>query len=72
LFFFGGSCKNLNNFQKSNIEEKWGILLRSKSIEEIKIKYEKLKMEDKMIFKNILIKLKEIINITINLILLHF
>jgi len=62
LFFFGGSCKNLNNFQKSNIEEKWGILLRSKSIEEIKIKYEKLKMEDKMIFKNILIKLKEIIN----------
>ena len=55
-------CKKCNNFQKSNIEEKWGIILKNKNFEEIKMKYDQLKKEDKMIFQNQLIKLKEIIN----------
>ena len=61
-FFLTNSCRQCNNFQKSNIEEKWGILLKNKDLTEIKEKYNKLKTEDKMIFQNNLIKLKEIIN----------
>ena len=65
--FLKNSCKNCNNFQKSNIEEKWGILLKNKNINDIKSKYEEFKREDKDIIQNNLIKLKDIINNSDNL-----
>ena len=66
-FFLKYSCKNCNNFQKSNLEEKWGILLKNKNIEDIKEKYNQLKNEDKITIQNNLIKLKDIINNSDNL-----
>ena len=60
--FLKNSCNICNNFQKSNIEEKWGRILKIKNIEELKTKYEQLKNEDKSSIQNNLIKLKDIIN----------
>ena len=67
ICYFLHNLKNCNNFKKSNIEEKWGILLKNKKIEDIKAKYENLKNEDKDLIQNNLIKLKEIINNSDNL-----
>ena len=55
-------CKGCNNFEKSNIEEKWGILLKNKNIEKIKENYDKLKKENVNTIQNNLIKIQDIIN----------
>ena len=60
--FLKNDCNGCNNYEKSNIEEKWGIILKNKNIEEFKNKYEQLKTSDKRIIQNNLIKLRDIIN----------
>ena len=45
--FLKYSCNGCNNFEKSDIEERWGIILKNKNIKDIKNKYEQLKNSDK-------------------------
>ena len=66
-FFLKYSCNGCNNFEKSDIEERWGIILKNKNIKDIKNKYEQLKNSDKRQIHNNLIKLKDIINNSDNL-----
>ena len=65
--FLKYNCNNCNNFEKSDIEERWGIILRNKNTSEIKIGYEQLKKSDKREIHNNLIKLRDIINNSDNL-----
>ena len=60
--FLKNDCNGCNNYEKSNIEEKWGIILKNKNKEEFKNKYEQLKNSDKRLIQNNLIKLRDIIN----------
>ena len=60
--FLKNSCKKCNIYEKLNIEEKWGILLKNEKIEDIEKHYLKLKNEKAHNIENNLIKLKEIVN----------
>ena len=61
--FLNVECQNFNSYEKLNLEEKWAKILKSENIEEIKKNYELLKKDkNKKLIKNILIKLKDIIN----------
>ena len=59
-------CKNYDNFEKSNLEEKWGIILKNNNIDELRENYEKLKLDKKEEIQNNLIKIKQIINYSDN------
>ena len=60
--YIKNSCKKCNMYEKLNIEEKWGILLKNKKIEDIEKNYLKLKNEKTNNIENSLIKVKEIVN----------
>ena len=60
--FLKNDCKKFNNFEKLYIEEKWGILLKDKKIDNIINNYNKLKKEDNQKIENNLIKIKDIVN----------
>ena len=60
--YLKNDCKKYNNYEKSYIEEKWGILLKDKNIENIEKNYIKLKSEKKHNIENNLIKIKDIVN----------
>ena len=49
-----------DNFVRANIEEQWGIILKSRDINEIRNNFEKLKKNDNKIIKNNLIKVQQI------------
>ena len=66
-YFLKKDCKRLNCFQKMNVEEKWGIILKNKKIINIKEEFEKLKKENNHVIQNNLIKFGEIINNSDNL-----
>ena len=55
-------CKNYDNYEKSNLEEKWGIILNNNNIDELRQKYEELKFDKKEEIQNNLIKIKQIMN----------
>ena len=65
-FFLKTVCKNYDNFEKSNLEEKWGIILKNNNIDELRQNYEKLKLDKKEEIQNNLIKIKQIINYSDN------
>ena len=60
--YLKNDCKNCNNYVKSSIEEKWGILLKDKKIENIEKNYMELKSVKVHQIENNLIKIKDIIN----------
>jgi superfamily II DNA/RNA helicase len=51
-----------NKFVTANIEEQWGIIIKSKDINTIKEKYKRLKKEDNKEIKNKLISIKKMCN----------
>ena len=58
--FLNSNCKGVDKFVRADIEERWGIILKSKDIPEIKDKYEKFKKDDIKNIKNYLIRIKKI------------
>ena len=60
--YLKNNCKKCNNYEKSSIEEKWGILLKDKKIENIEKNYMELKSVKIHQIENNLIKIKDIIN----------
>ena len=59
-------CDRCDIYEKSNIEEKWGIILKNNNIDDIKNNYQILKSDKKDEIQNNLIKIKQIINYSDN------